>query len=428
MDRRSCGQKPSKRAKASMTDTNRTREEYPKDSLDRYGDDLCGLVLSDLSLEECFRFECVSKQWQRSVFKPQNYVNVEKHLKKWQIIKGKTIEDIDWQILESVVRKCPNIRRFDIEIHSEVTGRVFETLMSAYKHLTAIDITFDTGINAQIIDTILGKHGSQLTAISIPPSGYDVFETHSKSLTRLRQLSSSGHMLLSTIVTENYELLVKNLTHFRFNYTNWQTFIPFVIHYRKILRSLSITFNSRFITTREYILILILISKMQSLRELNIELFFANEDTADTIDPVVDYHCKVFVNQWPHLKRYRLNMWCGTDLHVKRLYESVGRMKRLQRLELTLRPRPADNEWTVDLTPKALSPLKRLTHLSLRLENCILNESFFESFHSQLPHIKCHILIQLSKEVTDFDAIIQKFSKAKDYKFLQEIVTQESSV
>ncbi|CAG2178214.1 unnamed protein product, partial [Oppiella nova] len=126
MDRRSCGQKPPKRAKTSMTDTNRTQEEYPKDSLDRYGDDLCGVILSYLSLEECFRFECVSKQWQRSVFKRQNYVNVEKHVKKWQIMSGKTIEDIDWQILESVVRKCPNIRRFDIEIHSEVTGRVFE--------------------------------------------------------------------------------------------------------------------------------------------------------------------------------------------------------------------------------------------------------------------------------------------------------------
>ena len=50
-----------------------TEEEYyPKNSFDRYGDDLCGLVLSYLSLEDCFRFECLSKQWQRLVFKRQH--------------------------------------------------------------------------------------------------------------------------------------------------------------------------------------------------------------------------------------------------------------------------------------------------------------------------------------------------------------------
>ncbi|CAG2101382.1 unnamed protein product, partial [Medioppia subpectinata] len=41
---------------------------YAKDSLDRFGDDLCALLLSYLPLEDRFRWECVSKQFQRTVF------------------------------------------------------------------------------------------------------------------------------------------------------------------------------------------------------------------------------------------------------------------------------------------------------------------------------------------------------------------------
>jgi hypothetical protein len=85
-------------------------------------------------------------------------------------------------------------------------------------------------------------------------------------------------------------------------------------------------------------------------------IVFADEDTADTFDPIVDYHCSESVTQWPHLWRYLLNIWCETDPHVKQLYEGVSRIKRLQRLELTLRPRPAYNEWTVELTPNPLFP------------------------------------------------------------------------
>ncbi|CAG2116734.1 unnamed protein product, partial [Medioppia subpectinata] len=40
-------------------------ETEMRQSMDRFGDDLCQLLLSYLSLEERFRYEEVSKQWQR---------------------------------------------------------------------------------------------------------------------------------------------------------------------------------------------------------------------------------------------------------------------------------------------------------------------------------------------------------------------------
>ena len=46
-------------------------EKYSSDSFERFGDDLCELLLSYLSVKQKKRFECVSKQWQRLVFNKQ---------------------------------------------------------------------------------------------------------------------------------------------------------------------------------------------------------------------------------------------------------------------------------------------------------------------------------------------------------------------
>ncbi|CAG2166439.1 unnamed protein product [Oppiella nova] len=49
---------------------------YSKDSLDRFGDDLCQHLLSYLSFEDRFTYECLSKQWQRVGYpKCGNYGN-----------------------------------------------------------------------------------------------------------------------------------------------------------------------------------------------------------------------------------------------------------------------------------------------------------------------------------------------------------------
>jgi hypothetical protein len=45
--------------------------KYSKDSFDRYGDDLCEKILSFLSIEQKFKFECVSKQWKHLIFNKQ---------------------------------------------------------------------------------------------------------------------------------------------------------------------------------------------------------------------------------------------------------------------------------------------------------------------------------------------------------------------
>jgi len=49
---------------------------YSKDSFDRFGDDLMEVLLNYLSIEQNFKYESVSNQWQRLVFNKQNHLTI----------------------------------------------------------------------------------------------------------------------------------------------------------------------------------------------------------------------------------------------------------------------------------------------------------------------------------------------------------------
>ncbi|CAG2165666.1 unnamed protein product [Oppiella nova] len=57
---------------ARSSHTMNAQKVYPKDSIDRFGDDLCEVLLSYLSFEDRFRCECLSKQCQRVIFTTQS--------------------------------------------------------------------------------------------------------------------------------------------------------------------------------------------------------------------------------------------------------------------------------------------------------------------------------------------------------------------
>ena len=55
---------------------------------------------------------------------------------------------------------------------------------------------------------------------------------------------------------------------------------------------------------------------MKALRELSLVMSVDNVIiNENTVESIVDYHCKEFVNQWPQLKRYRQDMDEGLNTH-----------------------------------------------------------------------------------------------------------------
>ena len=91
---------------------------YPKDTMDRLGDDLTELILSFLWFEDKIRLECVSKQWKRCVFQRQFLIEIDynRDHKNHSSLNGlfRRSDDerqSDEQRLVSIMKKCPKITK-----------------------------------------------------------------------------------------------------------------------------------------------------------------------------------------------------------------------------------------------------------------------------------------------------------------------------
>ena len=114
-----------------------------KNSFDRFGDDLTELIVSYLWFEDKVRLECVSKQWRRLIFNKQFVIEIKTKETKNSMIKlirgkNKFALTIENQLLESLLKKCPNITKFsvdsDVKLSSEANGHML-SLIGQYCHL-----------------------------------------------------------------------------------------------------------------------------------------------------------------------------------------------------------------------------------------------------------------------------------------------------
>ena len=113
---------------------------YLKISMDRFGDDLTEEVLQYLFFEDKIRLECVSKQWQRCVYKKQYVIDIDvfNRYNNQNQLHGlfRRIDNerqSDEQRLVSVVKKCPNIT--EVRLRRVSRSGVFaiaSSLLNAY--------------------------------------------------------------------------------------------------------------------------------------------------------------------------------------------------------------------------------------------------------------------------------------------------------
>ncbi|XP_054167087.1 myelin transcription factor 1-like protein [Oppia nitens] len=90
----------------------------PKDSFERFGDDLTELMLSYLSFDDKFRYESTSRQWQQLIFNKVIELNVNVDLKT---VNDNTFDPSMYPKLSSdnwqlVLRKCRNISKVSLKI------------------------------------------------------------------------------------------------------------------------------------------------------------------------------------------------------------------------------------------------------------------------------------------------------------------------
>ncbi len=117
--------------------------EYPRDSLDRFGDDFCELILSYLRFKDKIRFESVSSQWQRCIYSRQTGLSIKSSRNSDTIseLLGRSKSAIiDVNALESILKKCRYIKKIESFFYADAS--MLEIIANNCRYLEEISIPF----------------------------------------------------------------------------------------------------------------------------------------------------------------------------------------------------------------------------------------------------------------------------------------------
>ncbi|CAG2103462.1 unnamed protein product [Medioppia subpectinata] len=325
---------------------------YAKDSLDRFGDDLCALLLSYFPFKDRFRCECVSKQFQRTVVGSVVDINIDDSFMR-KISYKKRVNN---QKLVSIAIKCPNIETIVCEVISteymKNMCKVLDTFRDNCLHLRQIYCKLWSN-RTQLSETI----GPLVTRIPYMSSQMTESLIHCHRLSQL-----VVHSLSDVFDSSSGQLLAKNLLKFEFNsYSsdNKKLLSAFVAH-NQSLKSLKVMYDlSRGQNSHESVTqIYGQLSRLTQLRELTLdfEIFRAENSLSESLR-TIGLNCKQLQRLALQLNSY------NTTLNDQTL-DSLRYYDRLKRLQLSL------NENNISLLDnmEVLEPLKlchRLQHLSL---------------------------------------------------------------
>ncbi|CAG2113282.1 unnamed protein product [Medioppia subpectinata] len=184
---------------------------YAKDSLDRFGDDMFSIILSYLTIEDNFGYECVSKQFQRTVF--DGVVDITLNNRFIRKI-SKTIS-IDTQLLATIAIKLSNIETIDCRGITTAYEEHIPELLNTFRNNCRLlrEIYSDSPQVIQWIRPLVTRITSINPLSMFPGIKQSLIHCHRLSQLRVKYLS---HVFDTT----SGQLLAKNLHQFEFSYNN----------------------------------------------------------------------------------------------------------------------------------------------------------------------------------------------------------------
>ncbi|CAG2103258.1 unnamed protein product [Medioppia subpectinata] len=387
----------------SNEDNRQQTQIYAKNSMDRFGDDLCQLLLYYLSLEDRFRLESVSKQFQRTVFESVvditlndklinrfRYECVSKQFRR-NIYKSvvnfklndklirKMPERYYPQMLATITTKCPNIeiidcRRLESSRLSSHAPEMLHTFRDKCWHLRDIYCNpMLTNIKAlhdlRPLVTRIGskrrcggryvRHCERMFDLSVK-SLSDVYSQKRVILTkRLRKLSfetydgvnGANNEVLAVIAFNN-----KSLTCLAI----------------RDLKPPSIEIMNEFAD--------VLSQRLPQLRKLTLHF-----DVTD-IQYSIDGSLSAIAVKCKQLKRLSLVLQSKSKQPVVQTLHSLPYFSQLKRLLINLYPTVSSFQF---LSYQFVDPLRlcrRLTHLSLQFSQ--INPNILDNCHTYWPRLQ----------------------------------------
>ena len=347
---------------------------YSKDSFERFGDDLSEVLLSYLSFEDKFRFECVSKQFQRLVFNKVDaiYMNVPHistlfgpfHFQKRVNIK----------IFESVLKKCPNIRKILSSENAINEEEVFEAIIKYCNQLNEIESDFANLI--ETVDRFCTKFGPKLKKINFIPNK----STVQKLLKTCPNLEIMAYNWLSfDDYFDGNQLMVNRLKSFLFYFfpEDTQRIPIFMKSNRNTLKSLEIIINDKTLTTFHTNILFEELSDLIHLKSLGIYYYVSTDKS------FVDFVGK-FREKYPKLLKVNFELKLDNSSDILKVFKSLNGIKELKTIVLKNRIEgipliPIISEWLKDS--------KNLRNLSIVGNTFRITDEFFVSIDKNLSKL-----------------------------------------
>ena len=367
---------------------------YAKDCFERFGDDLTEVILQYLSFEEKIRLECVSKQWRRLVFNKQfvieilsDYKQTKNSLDLYRKFK-KRLQSINRNALKSVLKKCPNITKFDI----------------------------NTKDNSSVLSLIgrycnLNKHrikSLKLNEIISDDNTLDFFRLYGYKLEELIVEKSCKEFEVTKQIIDFSPNLIT--IHFcpndYYNYfgivSNDLNFLSFKCS--QTIKTLNVTFSH--LMAEDLKTDIELISRFENLKELSLNLRYINIHYSEPIDD-----CLSLIGQKCN-KLLKLDLIFDKSVPITdQFFEIFSEFKSIKKLKINIMPK---NKLSGSV--ECFKHCKQLIDLDINYDE--LREDFFANIASFVPKLQS---LHIRTDNRFSDSFINNFNSMKNIQIFNHI-------
>ena len=348
---------------------NRYLFNHLKDSMSRFGDDLCELIVSYLPFEDKLRLECLSKQFRRLVFNKQFSLEIPYTIRSKEnnnlpklLIQIGYKNKVNTKALESVLKKFKYIRKVKIKI--KVNEKVFSLIGQYCPQLKSFDYTFNWIEEKDLF--FAEKYGHKLQELEIngDESVCKKFLEYCPNVTNLRSLKKF-------FIDERKEFL-PNLKVFKGSIDTKDVLIfkKFCEKYSNALTFINVVLC--FITDQEVEECLLSISQLKNLEKLNI--CFGNLQSEPSLDglAMIGHKCT---------KISKLNLVLTAYAQIsEEIFDILSAFKSLR--SLSILGKFISSKGGI----KKLYWCSQLRHL--RIINTLLDKDFFVDIATTLPNLR----------------------------------------
>ena len=338
---------------------------------DRFCDDLCEDILQYLSLEDKLRLECVSKQFQRTVFVKQFTITLKAYTYPESYAKCKQVFDLNYlKSIESVLKKCSNIRKFDSSIHTnyEMRRNIIQLITKYCNQLNEFN-GYLIDSNEEEFKEFHRKFGSKLKRLYFRRSEeYNLF-SNSESIEKNVFILPEECLRIDLNKLKKVNLFITRENKY---------FLAEVLKKFNKITHLNISFYSNALSSS-----LKEIPLLQNLIHFRIYSFFVQKDKEfyDSLN--------LLANKCPKLKRLEFDFYIEYTniLELKQQLNPLKAFHSLKRLDINL-PILSVKSNIYEFSFKAFEGLSNITHLGLKFNGNHVNESVLKDIDNYLPKLQ----------------------------------------